>query len=321
MSLSPAELQAISVAARWYARRHSGIATDADRRAWNDWLVADPVHRQAWQRMAAVGEQLTSVPGALAAPALRGAERSRRQVLRSVVVLVPATSLGWQGWRSDTAQQQFADYRTAVGERRAFRLADGSSLLLNTDTSVNLKYDGQQRVLELLRGEILVTTAVDPAQRPFTVRTRHGQVRALGTRFIVRAQALGGEVAVLEKAVEVRAASGALAVRVEAGQSIAFSDRSVGALRRNDASVGAWQQGSIIALDRPLAELLADLSRYRTGVLRCDPRIAQLKVSGAFPIDDTDRALAALESGFALRVTRFSRFWVNVSPPDSPLAL
>ncbi|MNH23072.1 fec operon regulator FecR [compost metagenome] len=95
----------------------------------------------------------------------------------------------------------------------------------------------------------------------------------------------------------------------------------MGALRRNDASVGAWQQGSIIALDRPLAELLADLSRYRSGVLRCDPRIAQLKVSGAFPIDDTDRALAALESGFALRVTRFSRFWVNVSPPDSPLAL
>ncbi|MGE8305666.1 MAG: FecR domain-containing protein [Pseudomonas kermanshahensis] len=318
MSLSPAELNAISVAARWYARLHSGIATDADRSAWNDWLVADPAHRQAWQRMAAVGEQMARVPGALAAPALRGAGRSRRQLLRSVVILVPATSLGWLGWRSDTSQQLLADYRTAVGERRAFRLPDGGSLLLNTDTSVNLKYDGQQRVLELLRGEILVTTAADPAQRPFIVRTRHGQVRALGTRFLVRSQALEGDVAVLEKAVEVRASSGALAVRVEAGQSIAFSDRSVGSIRRNDASVGAWQQGSIIALDRPLGELLADLSRYRTGVLRCDPRIAQLKVSGAFPIDDTDRALAALETGFALHVTRYSRFWVTVSPPPPP---
>jgi len=318
MSLSPAELNAISVAARWYARLHSGIATDADRSAWNDWLVADPAHRQAWQRMAAVGEQMARVPGALAAPALRGAGRSRRQLLRSVVILVPATSLGWLGWRSDTSQQLLADYRTAVGERRAFRLPDGGSLLLNTDTSVNLKYDGQQRVLELLRGEILVTTAADPAQRPFIVRTRHGQVRALGTRFLVRSQALEGDVAVLEKAVEVRASSGALAVRVEAGQSIAFSDRSVGAIRRNDASAGAWQQGSIIALDRPLGELLADLSRYRTGVLRCDPRIAQLKVSGAFPIDDTDRALAALETGFALHVTRYSRFWVTVSPPPPP---
>jgi transmembrane sensor len=65
-----------------------------------------------------------------------------------------------------------------------------------------------------------------------------------------------------------------------------------------------------------LAELLADLSRYRTGVLRCDPRIANLRVSGAFPIDNTDLALAALESGFSLRVNRYSRYWVNVSGGD-----
>ena len=315
MSLSPAELQAISAAARWYARLHSGIATEADRAAWNDWLRADPAHQQAWQQMAAVGEQMASVPGALAAPALRGVERSRRQVLRSVVLLASAGSLGWLGWRSEPSQNLLADFRTGVGERREFRLADGSALLLNTDTSVNLRFDGRQRTLELLWGEILVSTAVDPLQRPFKVLTRHGQVLALGTRFIVRSQDSGGEVSVVEKAVEVSSAGGGSTVRLEAGQSVAFNSRAVGAIRRNDASVGAWQQGSIIALNRPLAELLADISRYRHGVLRCDARIAQLKVSGAFPIDNTDLALAALESGFSLRITRYSRYWVNVSPP------
>jgi len=315
MSLSPAELKAISIAAQWYARLQSGVATDSDRAAWNDWLIADPAHRQAWQRMAAVGEQMSSVPGALASPALRGAERSRRQVLRSVLVLASAGSLGWSGWRSETTQNLLADFRTAVGERREFRLADGSSLLLNTDTVVNLRFDTHQRVLELLRGEILVTTAVDPSQRPFKVVTRHGEVLALGTRFIVRSQSEGGEVAVLEKAVEVTSGGGAT-VRLEAGQAIGFNATSLGTGRRNDASVGAWQRGSIIAIDRPLAELLADLSRYRTGVLRCDPRIANLRVSGAFPIDNTDLALAALESGFSLRVNRYSRYWVNVSGGD-----
>ncbi|MBV4521992.1 fec operon regulator FecR [Pseudomonas sp. SWRI74] len=316
MSLSPAELKAISVAAQWYARLHSGVATDADRSAWNDWLVADPDHLQAWQRMAAVGEQMASVPGALASPALRGADLSRRQVVRSVLLLASASSIGWLGWRSEISQSLVADFRTDVGERREFRLADGSSLLLNTDTSVNLRFDGKQRVLELLSGEILVTTAADPLQRPFKVLTRHGEVLALGTRFIVRSQTPGGEVAVLEKAVQVRPAGGGAMVRLEAGQSMAFNARSVGTLRRNDASVGAWQQGSIIAIDRPLGELLADISRYRSGVLRCDPRISQLKVSGAFPIDNTDRALAALESGLSLRVTRYSRYWVNVSSGD-----
>ena len=316
MSLSPAELKAISVAAQWYARLHSGVATDADRSAWNDWLVADPDHLQAWQRMAAVGEQMASVPGALASPALRGADLSRRHVVRSVLLLASASSIGWLGWRSEISQSLVADFRTDVGERREFRLADGSSLLLNTDTSVNLRFDGKQRVLELLSGEILVTTAADPLQRPFKVLTRHGEVLALGTRFIVRSQTPGGEVAVLEKAVQVRPAGGGALVRLEAGQSMAFNARSVGTLRRNDASVGAWQQGSIIAIDRPLGELLADISRYRSGVLRCDPRISQLKVSGAFPIDNTDRALAALESGLSLRVTRYSRYWINVSSGD-----
>jgi transmembrane sensor len=317
MSLSPAGLQAIGAAARWYARLRSGIASDSDLAAWNDWLAGDPAHRQAWQRMVDVSEQMAGVPGSLASPALHGADRSRRQVLRSVLVLASAGSLGWLGWRSETSSNLFADFRTAVGERREFRLADGSALLLNTDTAVNLRFDGRQRVLELLRGEIRVTTAVDPLRRPFKVLTRHAEVLALGTRFIVRSDDRGGGVAVLEKAVEVRSA-GSL-VRLEAGQSLDFDGHSLGAVRRNDASVGAWQQGSIIAINRPLSELLADLSRYRSGVLRCDPRIAQLKVSGAFPIDDTDLALAALESGFSLRITRYSRYWVDVSAPASAL--
>jgi transmembrane sensor len=320
VSLSPAELKAIGAAARWYARLRSDIATDADLAAWNDWLACDPDHRQAWQRMLDVGEQMASVPGSLAAPALRGADRSRRQVLRSVLVLVSAGSLGGLGWHSETSRKLFADFRTAVGERREFRLADGSALLLNTDTSVNLRFDGRHRVLDLLRGEIRVTTAVDPLQRPFKVLTRHAEVLALGTRFIVRCDEQGAGVAVIEKAVEVRSAGAGSTVRVEAGQSLDFDGRSLGVVRRNDASVGAWQQGSIIAINRPLAELLDDLSRYRPGVLRCDPRIAQLKVSGAFPIDDTDLALAALESGFALQVTRYSRYWVDVSSPATTLS-
>ncbi|KAB0494055.1 FecR domain-containing protein [Pseudomonas vancouverensis] len=313
MSLSAAELKAIGSAAQWYARLHSGIATDADHTAWHAWLTADPAHHRAWQRMTDVGEQMARVPGALAAPALLGVDRSRRQVLRSVVVLASAGSLGWLSWRSETAQSLFTDYRTAVGERREYRLADGSRLLLNTDTSVNLRFDDRQRVVELLTGEIIVTTAVDAQQRPFKVVTRHGEVLALGTRFVVRSQASGSEVAVLEKAVEVSTSGTAARVRLEAGQHMLFSPGLLGRVRPNDASIAAWEQGSIIAINRPLSELLADLSRYRSGVLRCDSRIADLKVSGAFPIDDTDRALAALESGFALRVTRYSRFWVNVS--------
>jgi transmembrane sensor len=310
--LSDSELQAISAAARWYARLRSGSASQQEQQEWQHWLAADLLHRQAWERMQMVGEQMAGVPGRLAGPALRRAGQSRRQVLRGVLLLTSASALGWLGWRSDTAQNLMADYRTRVGERREVRLADGSSLLLNTDTSVNLRFDGQQRVLELLWGEVLVGAAPDSLQRPLRIDTRHGRVQTLAGRFLVRSEALRGQVAVLEQAVQLSLSDGSLPRRLEAGQGLDFDARSVGAVRRNDASVGAWRQGSIIAIDRPLGELLADLSRYRPGLLHCDPQIAGLKVSGAFPIDNTDRALAALESGFGLKVSRYTPYWVRV---------
>lgn len=310
--LSAAELQAISAAARWYARLRSGSQTEQEQQAWHQWLAADLLHREAWTRMQQVGEQMAAVPGRLAAPTLRGASHSRREVLRGLVLVAAAGSLGALGWRSETAQNLLADYRTEVGERREVRLADGSSLLLNTDTSVNLRFDGQQRVLELLWGEVLVGAAPDSLQRPLRIDTRHGRVQTLAGRFLVRSEALRGQVAVLEQAVQLSLSDGSPPRRLEAGQGLDFDARSVGAVRRNDASVGAWRQGSIIAIDRPLGELLADLSRYRPGLLHCDPQIAGLKVSGAFPIDNTDRALAALESGFGLKVSRYTPYWVRV---------
>lgn len=310
LQLSVAERQAISGAARWYAQLRSGTASEQEQAAWREWLAADPLHRQAWERMQQLGEQMSALPGGLAGPTLRGAGRSRRELMRNLVVLASAGSLGW---RSDSAQQWLADYRTQVGERREVRLADGSALLLNTDTSVNVAFDGQQRRLQLLWGEMLVSAGVDALHRPLRVISRHGEVQAEGARFVLRSDEREDRAAVLEQGVQVSLGNGRVPRRVEAGQQLAFSAAGFAALRSNDASVGAWRQGSIIALDRPLGDLLADLSRYRRGVLQCDPQIAGLRISGAFPIDDTDRALAALESGFSLRIERYTRYWVRVS--------
>lgn len=313
-NLSAAELDAIRSAAQWYARLASGAESEHDRAEWDRWHAADPLHRQAWQRIESVREQVARVPGRLAAPALQASAHSRRQVLRGVVVLVGAGSLGAVAWRSDVRQAWLADYRTAVGERRAVSLADGSSLLLNTATALDVHFDGERRLLSLRRGEILVSTAVDAQQRPFFVDTPHGRVQALGTRFTVRADEHGSEVAVLEKAVAVTPRGASQSVRLEAGQRLGFDAQMVGAARGNDASVGAWEQGSLIAIDRPLGEVLGELARYRAGWLRCDPAVAGLRVSGAFPLDDTDLALAALESGFPLQVVRRTRYWVSVVP-------
>ena len=124
----------------------------------------------------------------------------------------------------------------------------------------------------------------------------------------------GTDVAVLEKAVEVTVPGQRNVLRLEAGQHTRVTSGVIGPVQANSASVGAWEQGSLIAIDRPLGELLEELGRYRHGWLRCDPRISSLRISGAFPLDDTDLALRSLERSFPVTAVYRTGYWVTVIP-------
>jgi len=316
--------RALSEAAIWYTRLCSGTATAADRQAWNEWHAAQEAHRQAWSRIEAMQHRLHAVPAELAAPVLQASVRSeldtRRHLLRSIMVLAGVGAVGWLGWQQPMRQQWMADLRTGTGERHDVTLPDGSQLALNTRTAVDVAYDNQRRLLLLRSGEILIETAHDAATRdaarPFFVDTPHGRVQALGTRFLVRSEAEHTRVTVLDKAVEVLPAGGVQeAIRLQAGTGIEFDrDGFVGSVSPVAAGADAWQQGSLIADNMPLAGLLEELGRYRSGIIACDPAIADLKISGAFPVADTDRALQVLINGFPLRVEFRTRYWVRVLP-------
>ncbi|KAG1059180.1 hypothetical protein G6F40_018182 [Rhizopus arrhizus] len=57
-----------------------------------------------------------------------------------------------------------------------------------------------------------------------------------------------------------------------------------------------------------------ELSRYRKGRLVCDPAVAGLRISGSFPLGDTDRVLAAVERALPVRADRYTRYWVVLRP-------
>lgn len=312
MNPSASEREAIRAAAQWYARLASGQDTECEQRAWQHWHDADPLHRQAWQRVESVSSQFSRVPGQIAVPVLRGGQ-SRRQVLRSVLLLGAAGGLGIAGWRSEMGGQLLADYRTAVGEQRDVQLADGSALKLNTDTALDVDFNAQQRRLTLRSGEILINVAPDPLGRPLWVQTPHGRVQASEGRFTVRALGAWSRVAVLRNRVAVQLPNDLRAQTLEAGQQLDFDSARIGIAQANSAATAAWEYGSLIAINQPLGELLEDLGRYRHGWLRCDPALKDLKVSGAFPLANTDIALTALESGLGLKVVRHTSLWVTIT--------
>ena len=99
-----------------------------------------------------------------------------------------------------------------------------------------------------------------------------------------------------------------------AGQQLHFDAERLGAPRANDAATTAWTQGSLIALDQPLGEVIAELARYRPGVLRCDPAVANLAISGVFPLDQPEQAIAALQRSLPVRAQYRTRWWVTLVP-------
>ncbi|ACO78350.1 Anti-sigma factor, FecR family [Azotobacter vinelandii CA] len=312
---SDRQRDALRMAARWHAVLCSDEVREEDRAAWRAWRAQAPENQWAWQRMELLQRQLQDLPGNLAFQTMSEEPRlGRRTLLKGVILAGGAATLGWTARQGLPWQEWLADQRSAIGERRRLTLEDGSRLVLNTDSAVDVRFDGQRRLIELHRGEILVETArsLGGDERPFVVSTHDGLIRALGTRFIVRQHRTFSEVTVLEHAVAVSNAAPGETI-VQAGQALAF-DAGRNLPRRFDPLAAEWANGRLVIDDWRLADLLDELARYRPGFLSADPAVADLRLSGAYPLDDTDRALAAIVHALPVRLSSHTRYWVRLLP-------
>ena len=77
-------------------------------------------------------------------------------------------------------------------------------------------------------------------------------------------------------------------------------------------SAAAWSRGVLVAENMRVADFLEELGRYRAGFLRCDPAVADWRVTGVFSVLDTDRALRNLMLGLPLAVNYRTPYWVTV---------
>lgn len=301
-------------AIEWMSLLRSGAASAEQRAGFVRWRDADPAHQAAWLRLeGALHNTFDAVadpryrPTRLARQLLRNPPR--RRLLRGALALV---GVGIGGAclldRQMPMAAWSADLRSGTGERRRIRLADGSHLLLNTRSAVNVQFDAQYRQLFLREGELIVSVAPDAA-RPFVVRTRHGSVRALGTRFLVRLDETRTRVFVLHSRVELRTAAGATQ-QLDAGQGARFDAAAIegGTVQ---AAESAWEQGFIEAHDLSLGTVIAELRRYSGRFIRVAPEAAVLRVSGLYPIDDARHALAVIAQTLPVQVEN-GLFWSRI---------
>jgi len=311
----PPEVRAQAV--DWLVELQSELSDDDLRLRWRRWHDADPVHARAWARVEAFGDKLQSLQPDIAHATLNGVRpEQRRNALKTLAILMGLGASAWMAEEETPWREWSADRRTRVGEQAVLMLDDGTRVRMNADTALNIRYTATARTLQLLRGEILVTTAHErvfagAVARPFSVETEEGYARALGTHFQVRRLDGRSVVSVLDGAVEIRPAGGG-AVRLDAGRQAGFTRAAAGAVEAVDDAVTAWVDGMLVAQDMPLPEFLAALNRYRPGHLRCAPSAARLTVSGTYPLADSDKVLDLLQTTLPVKVERYTRYWVTV---------
>ena len=311
-ALSPAAEQAIA----WMVRLRSGRDDARQQALFQQWLGHDPANAHAWEQLQrGLGghfEVVRRAPGTLRDTLLEP-EAGRRDVLRALAGLSLLGGSLWFAVRSDTGQALTADIRTGTGERRSVQLPDGTRVQLNTDSAVDLDFNAQQRMITLLRGEILVTCGA-ASSAPLLVQTRHGLFEGIDGRFAVhqandctRLSVVSGNVAIHSP----HQANG-LSTQVHAGES--YLVRQTGALLAPplDMDIGAWADGLIVTRDMRLADFVAEVGRYRHGYLGCSADIAELRLSGVFRLEDTDKLLAILPQTLPVQLRYRSRWWVNL---------
>ncbi|MFK8329584.1 FecR domain-containing protein [Pseudomonas sp. BJa5] len=309
----PPDYRTLEAAATWFVQLNAAKPSDAQLQAWQEWLGKSQAHAQAWARVEKLQRQLGSLPADVALPTLAGVRARRRAVLKTLAMLLAVGTSGWVLRESHPGQALMAELRTGKGQRHKLRLSDGSQLELNTDSAVDIHFDHRQRQIRLYQGEIMVQTASDPAARPFLVQTAEGSVRALGTQFSVRSDNGVSRVSVLQHAVELHPVDQPqLMLRLDAGQSASFDHRHIAPASTLAPGADAWTQGMLTVIEWRLADFINELHRYRPGVLRCAEGVADLRLSGAFRIDDTDTILENLAASLPVKVKYLTRYWVSI---------
>jgi transmembrane sensor len=305
--------QVVRQAIHWMMRLRGNSDTELHG-ACEHWRGLSVDHELAWQRVQQLdrelGMSLKALPGAGLVLDNASQRLRRRQTLKLLSGVAVGGAALWMTRDITPWERLTADLATATGERRSLDLADGTRLLLNTDSAVDIRFDAQQRLLDLRRGEILVS---GPTQGPLLrVRTDHGLLEARGSRFVLRQDKAASRISVLQGSVALNPASGLSRQVAEAGQSFDITRDAILPVPRLDMEAGAWAEGLIVTGDMRLADFLAEVSRYRSGRLACADGIADLRLSGVFRLDDTDKLLALLPRTLPVQLHYRTRWWVTV---------
>lgn len=327
-------------AREWFVTNQSGVLDEQQNAAFLAWLRASPFHVQSYLRVARIMEELKAIktdadislqeflarPRAQAPSALptvqprRRFERSAANAWPKVVLIaaaIGAMSLGLVWWEHLSQRANDTALRTMHGEILVRQLPDGSTIHLDSDSAVVLRYTSRERLVEVAAGRSFFEVVHDEKRR-FRVRSGDAGAIAVGTRFEVTRNrettvitVADGRVAVFSGTPEWLSAASETpseVLRVDAGYALQVDGKNVAdrPVHVDIAQSLGWLEHKIVFENRPLSEVVDEFNRYSPIRIEVDDSVRDLPMSGSFEVNDAESFVGFLGTLPGIKIERTS---------------
>jgi len=295
------------------ARLWSDAPTEEDRSACLIWRNADPANESAWQCIVVAQSRFNNAPDNSAKLITQSRSVSRRNLL-SMAGFVAGGALFSGGYLLRNRQDiegvgvfSRSQLSTSTGEIKRLKVKHGLELAINTHTDLSMP---DLSVMMLDSGEIWLNNA-----NPVKIETPNGYIVHNQGEIDVRHTGLESRVSLFNgHSTFLTCKRTANVTRLKPGFSVDFNAHKSYLPELVNINNISWLDGKLVAQAMPLSDFVAELSRYRKGVLRVSPELLHLSVTGVFSLANTDHILQQLQASFPVKVNMLTRYWVNISP-------
>ncbi|PTN11712.1 FecR family protein [Nitrosomonas aestuarii] len=277
-------------AAAWFLRIQQSDHNHAEQKTFEAWLAQSEAHRAEYQQYVRLWQNLDQLEE-------RKPQKKRHSTIVGIIlIMVMFSALHWLVHYEEVII-------TAIGEREQIKLADGTTIDINTNTKLRLALFGLTRKVTIEHGEALFKIG-NERLRTFEVYAGNGTIRDIGTEFNVNLEKDKTTVAVLEGAVEISLDDLLFpSAIIQSGQQLSYSKHGLSdTLRTDTGTVAAWRKNRLVFRDTPLSEVVQQINRYHIRPVRLiDTQLNTLRVSGEFNATDRDGLVRALKTLFPLQ--------------------
>src|SRR5574344_1122464 len=277
------------------------------------WIKENIEHKKAFEKVEMLQSLYLSLPSDIKSKISQEVHRNikSRNSLRnsnflkfaaSVIFIIGASLFGINEYLNFGIKHTY----TSNQEIKNIVLPDGSKVILDAKTKLDIKYFSDKREINIIEGKALFDVTSNP-NKPFIVNANMIKVEVLGTNFEVKNEIDKIVVDVINRKIKVKQNKNnefqQLAILTK-GKHISFDKQSKKVILKDIDinNIASWKDGILFFQDYSLEKAINEFKKYQDINITIQKDIKNYTVSGSFSIHEIDKFIFALTKIYPIKV-------------------